>query len=58
MAKQNKAQKALRRLRSSGNALAHPAVMMIAINQDRGIDVEQTPEPWQGQGKRKKPQRS
>lgn len=51
--------KALKKLRSGRIALAQPTLMFIANNQDSGRDVEQTPEPWQGQGnKRKKPQRS
>ena len=48
--------KALKKLRSGRIALTQPTLMFIANNQDSGRDVEQTPEPWQGQGnKRKKP---
>lgn len=61
MASKSSFSKALKRLRSGRAPIITPlpALQFDMPDQDSGVDYEQKPEPWQGQGnKRKKPQRS
>lgn len=55
--KMNMAQ-AVKRLRSGRVALAQPSIVLAIAGQDSSRDTAVKPEVWQGQGKRKKPQRS
>lgn len=56
MASKSSFSKALKRLRSGRAPIITPlpALQFDMPDQDSGVDYEQKPEPWQGQGKRPK----